>query len=157
MAAVGINLRLGINEDQVLDRGPDTQASRRQRAQKVDDVPNIQVPIPSHEAPHHPLHASVLQTDLPGDGVEALAAAQGVFLDAEGEVQEGGEGVSKLKDADSGDDGGEAGEVGDGGADDEGDGPVDWDQGDPEEFAVLLGEGWGAEEFDGYVVVENCG
>ena len=157
MAAVGIDLRLGINEDQILHGGPDAQASRRQRAQKVDDVPNIQVPIPSHEAPHQPLHASVLQTDLPGDGVEALAAAQGVFLDVEGKVQEGGKGVSKLKDANSGDDGGKAGEVGNGGADDEGDGPVDWDQGNPEDFAVLLGERRGVEEFDGYVVVENCG
>lgn len=71
-------------------------------------------------------------------------------------MQEGGEGVGELDDADGGDDGDEAGEVGDGGADHEGDGPVDGDEGYPEDFAVLGGEGWGAEEFDGYVVVEDC-
>lgn len=157
MTAVSIDLRLGINENQILTRGPDAQPGRRQRAQKVDDVPNIQIPIPSHEAPHHPLHARVLQADLPGDGVKTLAAAQGVLLDVEGEVEEGGEGVGELEDADGGDDGGETGKVGDGGADDESDGPVDWDQGDPEDFAILLAEGWRAEKFDGYVIVENCG
>lgn len=98
-----------------------------------------------------------MQAHLPGRGVETLVAAQGVFLDAEGEVQEGGEGVGELDDTDGGDDGDEAGEGGDGGADDEGDGPVDGDEGHPEEFSILVGERWGAEEFDGYVVVKDCG
>lgn len=72
-------------------------------------------------------------------------------------MQPGRERVGELEDADGGDDGGEAGEVGDGGGDDEGDGPVDGDEGHPEKFAVLLGKGWGAEELDGYVVVEDFG
>ena len=94
---------------------------------------------------------------MPGRGVEALAAAQGVLPDAEGEVEERGEGVGELDDADGGDDGDEAGEGGDCGADDEGDGPVNGDEGDPEEFAVSVGERWGVEEFNGDVVVEDCG
>ena len=94
---------------------------------------------------------------MSGSGIEPLAGAQGVLLDVEGNVQEGGEGVCELDDADRGHDGGEAGEVGDGSPEDEGDGPVDGDEGDPEEFAVFLGEGWGAEEFDADVVVEDCG
>ena len=157
MATKSINLRLRINQYQILHRGPDAQPGRRQRAQEVDDVPSIQIPIPGHEPSHQPLHASVLQAHLPGGRVETLAAAQGVFLDVEGNVQEGGEGVGELDDADGGDDGDEAGEGGDGGADDEGNGPVDGDDGHPEEFAGFLGEGWGAEEFDCNVVIEDCG
>ena len=61
MAAKSIDLRLRINEDQILHRGPDAQPGRRQRAQKVEDVPSIQIPILSHETSHHPLHARVLQ------------------------------------------------------------------------------------------------
>ena len=157
MAAKRIELRFRINKDQILHRGPHTQPGGRQRANDVEDIPNIQIPIPGHEPSHQPLHAPVLQAHLSGGGVEALAAAQGVFLDAEGEVQEGGEGVGELDDADGGDDGDEAGEGGDSGADDEGDGPVDGDDGHPEEFAGFYGEGWGAEEFDGYVIVKDYG
>ncbi len=155
MAAKGINLRLRIHEDEILHRGPGAQPARRQRAQKVNDVPHIQIPVAGHEAAHHSLDAAVVQRDLPRDGVEALAAAQGVLLDVEGEVQPGGEGVGEVEDAGGGDDGGEAGEGGDGGADDEGDGPVDGDDGHPEEFAFLRDEGRGAEEIDANVVVED--
>lgn len=157
MAAKSIELRLRINEDQILHRGPDAQPGRRQRAQKVEDVPSIQIPVLSHETSHHPLHARVLQAHLSGGRVETLAAAQGVFLDVKGKVQERGEAVGELDDADGGDDGDEAGEGGDGGTDYEGDGPVNGDDGYPEHFAVLLSEGWGAEEFDGDVVIEDCG
>ena len=63
-----------------------------------------------------------------------------------------------MNDADGGDDGGKAGEVGDGGADDEGEGPVDGYDSYPEEFAVFMGEGWGPEEFDANVIVKDwCG
>ena len=157
MAAKSIELRLRINEDQILHRGPDAQTGRRQRAQKVEDVPGVQIPILGHEASHHPLHARVLQAHLAGGRVETLAAAQGVLLDVEGNVQERGEAVGELDDADGGDDGDEAGEGGDGGTDYEGDGPVDGDDGYPEHFAVLLSEGWGAEELDGDVIIEDYG
>ena len=60
-----------------------------------------------------------------------------------------------MDDADGGDDGGEAGEVGDRGAEDEGEGPVEWDYGDPDQFAGFVDEGGCAEEFDGDVVVED--
>ena len=155
MAPKSIDLRLRINENQILDRGPNAQTSRRQGTQKVHNIPHIQIPIPRHEPPHQSLHARVLQTDLARNGVVALAAAEGVFLDVEGEVQEGREGVGELQDAGGGDDGREAGESGDGGADDEGDGPVDGDEGDPEEFAVFVGEERCVEEFDADVVVED--
>lgn len=156
MAAEGVDLRLRVNEYQVLHRGPDAQPRRRQRPQAVEHVPHVQVPVPRHEAPREPLHAPVLQADLARGGVEAFAAAEGVALDVEGEVEEGGEAVGELDDADGGDDGDEAGEGGDGGADDEGEGPVEGDEGHPEQFAFLVGEGRGAEEFDGDVVVEDC-
>ena len=155
MAAKSIDLRFRINENQILHGGPNAQPGRRERAQKVDDVPHIQIPIPRHEPSHQPLHAPVLQADLSGDGVVALTAAQGVLLDVEGEVQEWWEGVGELQDADGGDDGCEAGECGDCGTDDEGDGPVDGDEDHPEEFAIFFNEGRGIEEFDAYVVVED--
>ena len=98
-----------------------------------------------------------MQDDGAGGGVEALATPEGVLLDVEGEVEERGEGVGELEDAHGGDDGGEAGEVGDGGRDDEGGGPVDGDRGDPDPFAGFVGEGWGAQELDGYVGVEDYG
>ena len=157
MAPKSIKLRLRINHNQILHRRPNAQPRRRQRPQKVHHVPRIQVPILRHEPPHQPLRAPILQRDLSRGRIEALAGAQGVLFHVVGEVQPGGEGVCELDDADGGDDGGEAGEGGDGGADDEGDGPVDGDDGDPEEFAVLVGKGWGAEEFDADVVVEDCG
>ena len=157
MASKSIDLRLRVNENQILHGGPNAQPGRRERAQKVNNIPHIQVPIPRHEPPHQSLHARVLQTDLSRDGVVALAAAEGVLLDVEGEVQEWGEGVGELQDAGGGDDGREAGEGGDGGTDDEGDGPVDGDEDHPEEFAVLVSEGRGIEEFDAYVVVEDWG
>lgn len=156
MAAKSIELRLRIDQDQILHRGPNAQSRRRQRPQEVHHVPDVQIPILRHEPPHQPLHTPILQCDLSGSGVEPLAGAQGVLFDVEGKVQPGGEGVCELDDADGGHDGGEAGEVGDGGAEDEGDGPVDGDQCDPEEFAVFKGEGWGAEEFDADVIVEDC-
>ena len=155
MAPKSINLRLRINKNQILHRRPNPQPRRRQRAQKVNNIPHIQIPIPRHEPPHQPLRTRILQRDLARNGIVALAALQGVLLDVEGEVQEGRERVGELEDAGGGDDGGEARESGDGGADDEGDGPVDGDEDDPEEFAVLVGEGRGVEEFDADVVVED--
>ena len=98
-----------------------------------------------------------MQRDLAGGGIEALAGAEGVLFGVVGDVQPGREGVCELDDADGGYDSGEAGEGGDGGADYEGDRPVDGDDGHPEEFAALLGEGRGAEEFDADVVVEDYG
>ena len=70
-------------------------------------------------------------------------------------MQEGGEGVREVQNARRGDDGGETRKIRDGGADDEGDGPVDGDDGDPEHLARSLGEWWGAEEFDADVVVQD--
>ena len=157
MAAKSIDLRFRVNENEILHGGPDAQPGRGERAQKVDDVPRIQVPIPRHEPSHQALHASVLQADLSRDGVVALAAAQGVLFDVEGEVQEGREGVGELEDAAGGGDGCEAGESGDCGTDDEGDGPVDGDEDHPEEFAISVSEGRGIEEFNAYVVVEDWG
>lgn len=155
MAAKSIELRLRVDENQILHRGPDAQPGRRQGPHAVNDVPHVQIPIAGHEAPHQPLHAAISQRDLPGGGIEAFVAAQGVLFYVEGDVQPGRERVGELEDADGGDDGGEAGEGGDGGGDDEGDGPVYGDESHPEEFAVPLGERWGAEEFNGYVVVED--
>ena len=157
MAAKGIKLRLGIDEDQILHRGPGAQTRRRQGPQEVKDVPNVQIPVPRHETPHQPLHAPILQRDLPSGGIEAFATAQGALFYIEGDVQPWREGVGELDDADGGDDGGEAGEVGDGAADDECDGPVDWDDSHPEEFAILVAEGRCAEEFDGDIIIEDFG
>ena len=157
MAPKSIKLRFRINQDQILHRGPDAQPGRRQGAQEINNIPHIQIPILRHEPPHQPLDASVVQDDVAGDGVEALAALEGVFLDVEGQVEERGEGVGELEDAKGGDDAGEAGEVGDRGADDKGDGPVDGDDGHPDPFARLVGERGGAEDFDADVVVEDCG
>ena len=157
MAPKSIKLRLRINHNQILHRRPNAQSRRRQRPQKVKHVPKIQIPILRHEPPHQPLHTPILQRDLSGGWVEPFAGAQGVLFDVEGNVQPGGEGVCELDDADRGHDGGEAGEVGDGGGDEEGDSPVNGDDGDPEEFTVFVGEGWCAEEFDADVVVEDCG
>ena len=157
MAPISIKLRLCIYQNQILHRRPNAQSRRRQRPQKVKHVPNIQIPILRHKPPHQPLHTPILQRNLPRCGIEPLAGAQGVLFDVEGDVQPGGETVRELDDADRGDDGGEARKVGDGGADDEGDSPVDGDDSHPEEFAVFVGEGWGAEEFDADVVVEDCG
>ena len=157
MAPKSIKLRLRINQNEILHRGPNAQSRRRQRPHKVNHVPNVQVPILRHEPPHQPLHTPILQCDLSRRGIEPLAGLQGVLFHVEGNVQPGRESVCELDDADRGHDGGEAGEVGDGGADDEGDGPVDGDDGDPKELAHFVGEGWGAEEFDANVVVEDCG
>lgn len=157
MAAKGIDLGLRIDENQILHRGPNAQPGRRQSPRAVKDVKHVQIPVPSHEAPHQPLEAAILQRDLARGGIEALIAAQGVLFDVEGDVQPWGKRVGELEDADGGDDGGEAGEGGDGGGDDEGDGPVDGDESYPEEFAVPMSKGWGAEEFHGYVVVEHFG
>ena len=155
MAPKGIKLRLRINQYQILHRGPNPQPGRRQRAKKVQHIPNIQIPICRHETPCPSPHAAVLQADLACDGIEALAVPRGVLLDVVGQMQEGRKGVGELDDADGGDDGGEAGEGGDGGADDEGEGPIDGDDGGPEELPGFVGEGWGAEEFDADVVVED--
>lgn len=157
MAAKSIKLRLRVDENQILHRGPDAQPGRRQSPHAVNDVPHVQIPIPRHEAPHQPLDAAIMQCDLPGGGIETFVAAQGVLFYIEGDVQPGRERVGELDDAGGGNDRDEAGESGDGGGDDKRDGPVDGDESHPEDFAVLLGEGWGAEEFDGYVVVEHFG
>jgi hypothetical protein len=67
----------------------------------------------------------------------------------------GREGVGELQDTESGNDGGETGEVGDTGGQDEGDGPVDWDESHPQELAGLVGERGEAEKLDENVVVDN--
>ena len=157
MASKSIDLGFRVNENQILHGGPNAQPGRRERTQKVDYVPHVQIPIPRHEPSHQPLHALVLQADLSGDRVVALTAEQGVLLNVEGEVQEGGEGVGELEDAGGGDDGCEAGESGDCGTDNEGDGPVNGNNGHPDEFALPVSKGRGVEEFDAYVAVEDCG
>ena len=108
MAPVRINLRLRIDKNQIFHRSPNAQPRRRQGPQQINDVPSIQVPILCHEPPHEPLHPAIVQRDLSRSGIEPLAVAQGVLLDVEGDVQQGGEGVGELDDADGGDDGGEA-------------------------------------------------
>ena len=52
MAAKGIQLRLRVNQNQILHRGPNAQSRRRQRPQEVHHVPGIQIPILRHEPPY---------------------------------------------------------------------------------------------------------
>ena len=76
---------------------------------------------------------------MAGGRVKALVGAHGVLLAHVCDGEDGREGVCEVEDAEGGDDGGEADEVGDAGADYEGDGPVDGDEGDPEHFSGFGG------------------
>ena len=159
VAAKGIELRLRIDDDQILHRGPNAQPHRRQRPHQINHIPHIQPPPPGHKPARQPPHANVQPRDAPRDGIEPLplTGPQGVLAHREGEVQEGREGVGELDDAGRADDGGEAAEVGDRGPDDEGQAPVDGDERRPELFAGAVRQGGEVQELDGYVVVEDWG
>lgn len=141
---------------QVLNRRIRTQPRQHQRPEEVEDVPHIHPPAIGHEAAQQPFHATVAPPHDARGGVEAFVGAHGVSLAHVGDRQHGGEGVGEVQDAEGGDGGGEADEVGDAGADDEGDDPVDGDEDDPGDFAGLGDQGWGVEDFDEDVVVDDC-
>lgn len=75
MASKSVELRLRVDKNQILHRSPNAQPGRRQSPHAVNDVPHVQIPIPGHEAPHQPLHAAIMQRDLPGGGIEPFVAA----------------------------------------------------------------------------------
>ena len=107
------------------------------------------------ETTHPATYAVVEARDLPRGGVEAFVGSYRVLVDSEAEGHDWRERVGELQDADGGDEGGELEEGRDRGCDDEGDGPVDGHDADPEPLAILGREGWGAEEVDEDVVVED--
>ncbi len=73
--------------------------------------------------------------------VEGFAGEHGALLDLEADFQERREGVGEVADAEGADEGGDVAEFGDGAGDDEGEGPVDGDHGDPDEFSADGGKG----------------
>jgi len=139
MAAESIKLRHRVNQDQILHRRPNPQPRRRETAEEVEEIEDVEPPASSHKSPHHALDPPILASSGAGGWFKALTRAQSVLLDVVGEMQEGREGVRELQNTDGGNDSCEAGEIGDGGADDEGDGPVDGNDGDPKEFTGFLG------------------
>lgn len=90
-----------------------------------------------------------------GGRVESFSVLHGSPLDPVIGRKHGREGVGELQDTESGNDGSETGEVGDTGGQDEGDGPVDWDESHPQELAGLVGERREVEKLDEDVVVNN--
>ena len=60
--------------------------------------------------------------------IETLVGEDGVLLCIESDVEEGREGVGELKDAGCADDGCKTAEVGNGGPEDEGEGPINWNE-----------------------------
>lgn len=90
-----------------------------------------------------------------GGGVESFSVLHGSPLDPVIGRKHGREGVGELQDTESGNHGRETGEVGDSGGQDEGDGPVNWDESHPEELAGLVGERGEAEKLDENGVVNN--
>jgi len=91
--------------DQALNRRVGTQTRNGQGPDEVKDVPDIHPPGSGHEAADIPLEPAVVQDDVAGGGIEALAFEHGVFLHHVAEGQRGGEGVAELDDAEGGDDG----------------------------------------------------
>lgn len=68
-------------------------------------------------------------------------------MDLEAKGKDSWECVGELQDTNGTHETGDVGELGNGGADDEGDSPVCWDETDPEELAKLGREGWEVEDF----------
>ena len=140
--------------DDALDGGIRSQDRTAGRAQHVENVEGLDVPLSSKPA-LEPSEAGIETRDPSRGRVEALAGLHGVLPDFETEHEEGREGVGELQDAGGGDEGGQVGELGDGGGDDEGDDPVDGHDADPEEFAALLGQGGEVEDVGEEVVVQD--
>lgn len=78
-----------------------------------------------------------------------------MLSDFEAEHEERREGVCELQDADGCDERGKVRELRDGGGDDEGDAPVDRDNGNPEELTPLLGQRREVEDIREKVVVKD--
>ena len=72
--------------------------------------------------------------------VEGLAGQHGALLDLEAELQQRGEGVGEVADAEGADQTAEVSEVGNGTSYHEGEGPVDGHHENPDGFAPLGGE-----------------
>lgn len=130
--------------------------THRQRSQEVQHIKHINVPLSPEEPAEYTSYPTILGTGFSSRRVEAQLRGRGIFESLVPEMQHGGERVCEIEDTCCGDDAGEAGEEGNGGADHVRDGPVDGDDGDPEESAAADGERGSFEEFDEDVVVEDC-
>ncbi len=118
-------------------------------------MPDIEIPLLGEEAADPPLEAAVVVDDLARRGIEALTLLHGVLLDVVAESEHGRETVRELHEAHSGGQAGEPEEVGDGGGEDECDGPVDGDDGGPEDLTTASQEGWRVEILHADIVVED--
>ena len=120
MTAERIQLRDRVNQNQILNCGPDPQAASSKPAEEVDDIPHVHIPISRHEATDDALDTDILAIDRAGSRVKSLVIAECILFDVVRKIQERRKGVGELKDTDGSNNGCEAGEVGDSGADDEG-------------------------------------
>lgn len=127
--------------DQCHDSSITTQSTNHQTRQEVQDV----------QGRHHEsllvtspvsLEAAI-QTNVFLRGlVEMLVGKHGTFLDVESELEESGEGIGEVTDAEGSDKGGNVSEMGDGGGNQISGGPVDGDDSDPENLSTLGGQWW---------------
>ena len=101
------------------------------------------------------LHFGIEASDLSSTLVKAFTLFERAHLDVVSKVKQRREGVRKLQDANGSDEAGQIGELRDGGGDDEGDGPVDWNNDDPQEFARTGAEGRELEELHEDVLVDD--
>jgi hypothetical protein len=90
-----------------------------------------------------------------GDGIILLLRKDGIFLDLDTHVQDGGEGIGKLHDAHGRNHSRDVGELRNGRRNDESSRPVDWNHDTPEDLAPLLGERRTIEEILNKVLVDD--
>lgn len=160
MATKRINLRLLKCRNQALNTGVKPKPGRRERAQRVEDIPAIHRHLPgpaTPEAARKPLEADIVSRDDAGRRIEPLAqlGANRILVRMERDAQRWREHVREGQDAGGADDGGQAAKGRDRGCDDVRDDPVDGDEDCPEDFAGALRERGRVEEVDEEIGVDD--
>ena len=118
-------------------------------------MPKVKIPVLGEESAHPSLNAAIVERDFACCRVKALTRLHRVSLDEVAKCKYGREAVSELHEANRCCHVGEAEEVRDRGGEDEGEGPVDWNNAGPEDLAAFREKGGRMEELHEDVVVDD--
>lgn len=133
------------HRDQTLNSSPDTHAAASKTEQDVDSKRGA--PLPAlHETASPALHAGVKTGGDTGVRVEALTGQSGGLLNLVRKHQKAREGICEVHHENGADKTDDAADVGHGGADDEGERPVDGAEAVPVDLALPGGDGREAED-----------
>lgn len=130
------------------------KSERTQEVEDVEDTENQVLRLLRQEASDEAFHSAIMANGVAGGRVKSFSILHGSLFDPVVGRKHGRESVGELQNTKRGNDGCKAREVGNTGREDEGYGPVTWDESHPQEFAGFVCERRAAEKLDEDVVVD---